>query len=103
MQKGNNKKERNLGKVAIKRKFRRGKKRHKNCQSELTKDFDTPEPRSIIRKMKIPLLILCLAVVYGACQTYNEENYDLTEKTESKSYNNRLIIYNYIIYYSVSI
>jgi len=67
--------------VAVHRKFRRGKKkRHKRRRkSESTTNFTIFDLRHVICKMKIPFLILCLAVVYGACRTYgHEENIDLT-------------------------
>ena len=77
--------------MANRKKFRRGKKGNKNRQSKLTTDFNTSNKvKLIIYKMKIPLLILCLAVVYGTCQTYDEK--DHTKAIESKSYNNILII-----------
>ncbi|KAL6262921.1 hypothetical protein P5V15_005709 [Pogonomyrmex californicus] len=33
--------------------------------------------------MKIPILILCLVVVYGSCRIIDEENVDLAEETEN--------------------
>ncbi|XP_011872075.1 PREDICTED: uncharacterized protein LOC105564369 [Vollenhovia emeryi] len=67
-----------LGKVAVHGKFRRGKKRCKRHQAESTTNFATLEPEPIVYKMKIPFLILCLAVVYGACRTYEHGKNDLT-------------------------
>jgi len=81
-----------LDKVAVHRKCRQSKRRNKRRQLELTTNFDTFKLLPIICKMKIVLLILCLAVVYGSCRTYNEENVDVVKEIQSKSYNNVLII-----------
>lgn len=88
---GKNKKEAHFDKVTVHRKFRRGKKRHKRRQSKL--NFISSELKLIIYKMRIPFLILCLAVVYGTCRTFeHEKNFDLSEELQSKSYNNVLMI-----------
>ncbi|XP_011693309.1 PREDICTED: uncharacterized protein LOC105453232 [Wasmannia auropunctata] len=75
-----------LGTVGVYKKLRRGRKRNKKRQSELTTDFNTFEVKPTIFKMRIPLLILCLTVVYGACRSTGEESFDVAEQIQDNGH-----------------
>lgn len=63
--------------------------------NEIKKNFYTFYLKPIIRRMKISILVFCLAVIFGniSCKIYNNENVNLIEETIGKLY---IIIYNFI-------
>lgn len=65
------------GKVAIQ--LRQDKRRDRSVKE----GFYTFDPKPIIRKMKIPILVFCLAVIFGniSCRIYSEESVNLIEGT----------------------
>jgi len=79
LDRGYDKKKRHRSKVAVHKRFRQNKRRNKS----VTTNLDCFDLELIIRKMRLPILVLCLAVVYGTCRIYGE-NVDLIDREESE-------------------
>jgi hypothetical protein len=69
---------RHRDKVVIQRKLQQGKRRKENTSVE------TFHLKYIIFKMRVPILVLTLVVIYGACGIYAEESTGLIKEELGK-------------------